>query len=57
MVRTNTLTDIAGHFGWQVEKSDWGYGTFLLSLSFPGTEGEWSGTLVRVPQSGLFLVR
>jgi len=57
MTQTYTLLDTAGYFGWKVVKSDWGYGTFNLALTFPGTEGEWNGTLVRVSEGMLIQVR
>ncbi len=50
MTQTNALPDTSGYFGWKVRRSDWGYGTFNLALTFPGTEGEWNGTVVRVPE-------
>lgn len=41
-VETNTFTEVAGYAGWQLVNSDWGYGTFDLALTFPGTA---AGTL------------
>jgi hypothetical protein len=46
--QTNALSDASGYFGWKLEHSDWGYGTFNLSLTFPGTEGEWDAMLTRL---------
>ncbi|MFA7173730.1 MAG: hypothetical protein WC340_09995 [Kiritimatiellia bacterium] len=57
MTRTNALVDTAGYFGWKIKRSDWGYGTFNLALTFPGTEGEWNGTLVRTPEGMIIQVR
>lgn len=57
ITQTNALTDTAGYFGWKIKGRDWGYGTFNLALTFPGAEGEWNGTLVRVPEGMIFLVR
>ena len=45
--QTNALSDASGYFGWKLRRSNWGYGTFSLSLTFPGTEGEWDAVLVR----------
>lgn len=48
MAQTNALSDASGYFGWKIRPSDWGYGTFGLALTFPGTAtNEWDGTLVR----------
>ena len=57
MTQTNALADASGYFGWKVKRGDWGYGTFNLALTFPGTEGEWDGTLVRVPEGFMFSVK
>lgn len=54
--QTYALADTAGYFGWEVIGSGLGTGAFNLALSFPGTQGEWSGTLVR-PDSTLIIVR
>ncbi len=56
VTQTNAL-ETAGYFGWKVKRSDWGYGTFNLALTFPGAEGEWDGTLARVPDGMMFSVR
>lgn len=45
--QTNALADADGYFGWKVKRNGWGYGTFALSLTFPGTAGEWSAELMR----------
>ncbi len=55
--QTNALADAVGHFGWKLKHSDWGYGTFNLALTFPGTEGVWDATLTRVPDGVMFSVR
>lgn len=47
--QTNLLTETAGYIGWKLKGGDWGYGTFGLSLTFPGTEGEWAAALTRIP--------
>ncbi|MFA7174295.1 MAG: hypothetical protein WC340_12970 [Kiritimatiellia bacterium] len=57
MTQTNALADAAGYFGWKVKRSDWGYGTFNLALTFPDMEGEWNGTLVRTPEGMIIQVR
>lgn len=36
-IQTNACTDAAGYFGWKIRNSAWGYGTFDLELTFPGT--------------------
>jgi len=55
--QTNALAGAGGYFGWRLRHSDWGYGTFNLSLTFPGTEGEWDATLTRVPEGFILSVR
>jgi hypothetical protein len=55
--QTNALPDAAGYHGWRIRDSDWGYGTFNLSLTFPGTEGEWDAALTRVPEGTMLSVR
>lgn len=37
LVQTNTFADVVGYAGWKVVTDGWGYGTFDLSLTFPGT--------------------
>ena len=49
--QTNAFADIAGYTGWKIRNSGWGYGTFDLSLSFPGTTNVWYAGLMR-PQDG-----
>jgi hypothetical protein len=55
--QTNLLAGAAGYTGWKLEGSDWGYGTFDLSLAFPGTEGEWDATLTRFPDGTMLRMR
>jgi len=58
LVQTNTLADASGYYGWKTKTSVWGYGTFGLALSFPGTvTNEWDATLVRVPDGFMFSVK
>lgn len=55
LTQTNLLPDASGYFGWKVLRSDWGYGTFNLALSFPETgTNVWQATLTRVTE-GLIL--
>ena len=56
-VQTNALGDASGYYGWKVKRSDWGYGTFNLALTFPGTEGEWDATVNYLPNGTLIGVR
>jgi hypothetical protein len=53
-VQTNALADAGGYFGWKLKHGDWGYGTFNLALTFPGTVGEWDATLTR-PMDGTLI--
>lgn len=55
--QTNNLADASGYLGWKLTPSEWGYGTFHLTLSFAGAVGAWDGTLVRVPDGMMIRVR
>ena len=58
LAQTNALADASGYYGWKVKRSDWGYGTFNLALTFPGMgTNAWDATLVRVPEGFMFSVR
>jgi hypothetical protein len=57
MTRTNALPDAAGYAGWKLKGGDWGYGSFGLSLTFPGTEGGWDAALTRIPEGTMLSVR
>jgi hypothetical protein len=58
LMQTNALSAASGFFGWKVKRSDWGYGTFDLALSFPETvTNVWDATLVRVPEGFMFSVK
>jgi len=57
MTQTNVFATADGYYGWILRNSDWRYGTFALSLAFPGTDADaltaelfrpLDGTLVRV---------
>jgi len=56
-IRTNTLAEASGYFGWKLRADGWGYGTFNLALTFPETEGEWDAALVHVPGGTMVLMR
>ena len=53
-IQTNALADAAGYYGWKIKHGDWGYGTFSLALTFPGTVGEWDAALTR-PMDGTLI--
>jgi hypothetical protein len=49
LTQTNALADASGYYGWKVKRSDWGYGTFHLALTFPGmVTNAWDAALTRV---------
>jgi hypothetical protein len=49
-LQTNSLADASGYVGWKLKNSAWGFGTFSLALTFPGTvEQGWPATLKRLP--------
>lgn len=56
-VHTNLFADASGYAGWKVRNGGWGYGTFLLTLAFPGAGADaltaelfrpMAGTAIRV---------
>jgi len=51
---TNTYANVAGYMGWKLVRSEWGYGTFDLTLSFPGSTNIWTAELTR-PMDGTML--
>lgn len=58
MTQTNALLNTSGYFGWQVKNNNWGYGTFDLTLTFPGTVASgWEATLFRMPTATVFNIR
>ena len=58
IARTNALSNPAGYCGWRIKRSDWGYGTFNLALTFPGTvTNAWDATLMRLPEGFMFSVK
>ena len=56
-VQTNALADAAGYFGWKLKRNGWGYGTFNLALTFPGTAGGWDATLTRPVDGTMIRIR
>jgi hypothetical protein len=57
MTQTNTLADASGYVGWKNRNSDWGFGTFDLTLTFPGTVEEgWAATLTRLADGTVIIV-
>ncbi|MDX9867170.1 MAG: hypothetical protein RBT78_04530 [Kiritimatiellia bacterium] len=55
--QTNRLQQASGYYGWKVQGSGFGYGVYELSLTFPGTEGNWDAVLEYVPQGTLISLR
>lgn len=53
-VETNTYANVAGYTGWKFVHSNWGYGTFGLTLSFPGSTNVWTAELTR-PMDGTMI--
>jgi hypothetical protein len=49
--------DASGYFGWKLLNSDWGYGTFALTLDFPSFDGAWQATLEYIPSGTVIRVR
>ena len=56
-VQTNAFANVAGYYGWKIRNSGWGYGTFDLALTFPGTEGQLSATLTRLMDETVIQIR
>jgi len=49
--QTNMVADASGYVGWKLKNSLWGYGTFNLELTFPGTAATAStAELIRNPE-------
>jgi len=58
ITQANAMADASGYFGWKVKRGNWGYGTFNLALTFPGTvTNGWDATLVRLAEGFMFSVR
>jgi len=56
--RDMPLTPACGFFGWKLRHSDWGYGTFALSLAFPETVPDvWDALLIRLADGTLIKMR
>ena len=55
--QTNLLADASGYFGWKLKNGGWGSGAFGLSLTFPGTAGEWTAALTYVSGGTILSVR
>lgn len=53
----NVLEGTSGYYGWKLKKSDWGYGKFNLTLSFPGEQGEWNETVNYIALGTLIGIR
>lgn len=53
-VETNTYANVAGYTGWKIVHSNWGYGTFALTLSFPGSTNIWTAELTRPMDGTMF---
>jgi len=48
----HALPDAAGYCGWRLAQEGWGYGTFHLTLAFPGAfTNTWDAVLTRTQQS------
>ena len=57
VTQTNSLADASGYVGWKLKNSTWGFGTFDLTLTFPGTVLEgWTATLTRLPAGTMICV-
>jgi hypothetical protein len=56
-VQTNAFYGVSGFAGWKLRNSAWGYGTFGLSLAFPGTAVERSVELTRLMDGTAVSVR
>jgi len=57
MTQTNSLADASGYVGWKLKGSEWGFGTFNLDLTFPGTVEEgWAATLTRLADGTVIII-
>ncbi len=55
--QTNAFANAAGYAGWKIRKGGWGYGTFDLALSFPGTTDAWMAELTRLMDGTMIIMR
>jgi hypothetical protein len=55
--QTNALPSAFGYYGWNLKEGGWGYGSFDLALTFPGTESGWYATVMRVPEGTMIKMR
>jgi len=55
--KNHDLPDASGYFGWKLTNSDWGYGVFALTLSFPPAVGQWDAELTRLPGGTLISIK
>ena len=56
-VQTNAFADVSGYYGWKIRNSGWGYGTFDLTLTFPGATNMWTAELTRPLDGTMFKMR
>lgn len=57
--QTNLIGSASGYYGWKLagNGSVYGYGSYGLYLTFPGTEGEWDAFLTYVPKGFFMSIR
>ncbi|MDX9867533.1 MAG: hypothetical protein RBT78_06370 [Kiritimatiellia bacterium] len=56
-VQTCLFADTAGYQGWKLRGGGWGYGTFNLLLTFPGTNVQWAADLTRLMDGTMMKVQ
>ncbi len=57
VTQTHVFSDASGYLGLKLKKSDWGYGTFSLALTFLEAEGEWKAAVTRPLDGTVFSLR
>jgi hypothetical protein len=57
VAQTNVFNDAAGYYGWKLRNSEAGYGTFELTLAFPGTDAGWDAALTHAPCGTMIIMR
>ena len=55
--QTNAFADLSGYYGWKIKNGGWGYGTFDLTLTFPGATNMWTAELTRPLDGMMFKMR
>jgi len=56
-VQSNAFADASGYMGWKIRNGGWGYGTFVLGLTFSGVTNEWTAEVTRLMDGTIIRMR